>query len=143
MVFQGKGWFCMSDGKRGIDVMRILAVAAPVAMAAALSGCASDGPSRQAPVVIYGSPDESSPDYDMPSGGPKNTGTYPTFGKPLRAATRQMGAEEVNANRAEMEAIAAARASGQISEAEYQARLAEMRRLAAEHGADAVKEIEN
>ena len=133
----------MSDGKRGIDVMKILVAAVPVAMAAALASCTSDGASRQAPAVIYGSPEEGSPDYDMPSGGPKNTGTYPTFGKPLRAATHQMGAEEASANRADMEAIAAARASGQISEAEYQARLAEMRRLAAEHGTDAVKEIEN
>lgn len=133
----------MSDGRRGFGTVRILLAVAPLTMASVLGACTSDGPSRQAPVVIYGSPDESSPEFDRPSGGPKNTGTYPTFGKPLRAATHQMGAEEVRTNRADMEAIAAARASGAISEAEYQRRLAEMRRLAAEHGADAVRDIEN
>ncbi|MDO9415377.1 hypothetical protein [Pararhizobium sp.] len=136
------------SGYRAASIMAGPSIMAGLCVSLVLAGCTSASvdnvtPVNTTPVVVYGSPDDQSVDAAAVSGGPRKSGAYPTFGKPLRAATQQMTAQEVSAMRADMEGIAAARASGAISEAEYQAKLAEMQKLAAEHGADAKREIEN
>ncbi|MFC3162660.1 hypothetical protein [Ciceribacter thiooxidans] len=61
---------------------------------------------------------------------------YPDFSQPLTAASVQMSDEEAVALQAKLSALASARKSGTISEAEYQRRVEELRKLAAEHGVD-------
>lgn len=71
----------------------------------------------------------------------RKTGTYPVLGYTLKAANEQI--EDADYEKAEprMAALAKARRSGSISEAEYKRRVAEYRKLAADHGADAQADI--
>ncbi|MCO5734078.1 SHOCT domain-containing protein [Rhizobium sp. SSA_523] len=72
-----------------------------------------------------------------------DTGTYPTFGRPLTAANTQIGDEEYTRKESQLSALAAARANGSISEAEYQRRIAALRRLASDHAGEAERQITN
>lgn len=75
--------------------------------------------------------------------GLANTGKYPSFSKPLRAASAQMSDEDAVLMQQNLDALARKRKSGAISESEYKARVEELRKLAAEHGAETIKEIQN
>ncbi|MCF3639867.1 SHOCT domain-containing protein, partial [Rhizobium sp. TRM95111] len=70
--------------------------------------------------------------------GVDRSDVYPDITAPVSAATTQLTAEEVAAASSGLQALAARRASGAISEAEYRRRLAEMDALAAGHGAAAL-----
>lgn len=59
----------------------------------------------------------------------RDTGTYPTFAKPITAAMPQMGNEEADSMEVTMTRLGAARRKGQISEAEYKRQVAELRAL--------------
>lgn len=70
-------------------------------------------------------------------------GTYPSVYGQRTAAIEQMTNEEAVSQQEQLTALASQRRSGQISEAEYQRRLKELQALAEQHGADALKQIEN
>jgi hypothetical protein len=72
-----------------------------------------------------------------------DTGTYPSLGKPLTAANTQIGDQEYTTREAQLSALASARASGAITEAEYQRRIDGLRRLANDHAAEAERQITN
>ena len=72
-----------------------------------------------------------------------NTGTYPTFGPPITAATNQMDDSEAMRIQAQMAGLTASRNAGTLTEAEYQKQLADLRLLAATHGAAMQAKIEN
>ncbi|MET0172892.1 MAG: hypothetical protein ABW206_10860 [Agrobacterium vaccinii] len=59
----------------------------------------------------------------------RDTGTYPTFAKPMTAALPQMENEEAGTMETTMTRLGAARRKGQISEAEYKRKVAELRAL--------------
>ncbi|WP_296100531.1 hypothetical protein [uncultured Agrobacterium sp.] len=66
------------------------------------------------------------------SGGPlqkRDTGTFPTFAKPMTAAMPQMEENEASTMEQNLTALGAARRRGQITEAEYKRRVAELRAL--------------
>jgi hypothetical protein len=65
-----------------------------------------------------------------PAQGVAATGTYPSLGMPLQAATTQMSDADAAAMGAQLQSLAAARNSGAVSEAEYQRRLVELNKLA-------------
>ena len=69
--------------------------------------------------------------------------TYPSVYGQRTAATQQMTDEEAVNQQEQLTALASQRRSGQISEAEYQRRLKELQTLAEQHGADALRQIEN
>ncbi|WP_162894756.1 hypothetical protein [Rhizobium terrae] len=71
----------------------------------------------------------------------RKTGTYPTFDPTLKAAAEQIEDEDYHKAEPRLAALARARRSGSISEAEYKRRVAEYRKLAAEHGKDALADI--
>jgi len=60
----------------------------------------------------------------------QDTGTYPTFAKPMTAAMPQMEENESTTMEQNLTALGKARRSGQITEAEYNRRVAELRKLA-------------
>lgn len=109
-----------------------------------LTGCNSKGfalddgiPNTAPPAVIAQSATATPP-------GPivrKNTGTYPTFDPTLKAAAEQIEDDDYHKSEPRLAALARARRTGSISEAEYQRRVAEYRKLAAEHGNDALANI--
>ncbi|WP_052183015.1 hypothetical protein [Rhizobium sp. YS-1r] len=109
-----------------------------------LTGCNSqsfaldDGiPNTPPPAVVAQS-------STSPAPGPlvkKNTGTYPTFAPTLTAAAEQIEDDDYHKSEPRLAALARARRTGSISEAEYQRRVAEYRKLAAEHGNDALANI--
>ena len=72
--------------------------------------------------------------------GPSNTGAFPNLNDEP-APTLSAGTDNA-VLLAEMQALAAARASGRISPAAYQARIAELQRLAATHSAETLRRIE-
>jgi hypothetical protein len=120
-----------------------LAFLSVVAALPGLSGCNSksfaldDGiPNTPPPAVITQS-------RAAPPPGPVtrlNTGTYPTF-QTLTAANEQIEDADYAKSEPRMAALAQARKSGTISEAEYQRRVTSYRKLAADHGADAQANI--
>ncbi|WP_320201701.1 hypothetical protein RMR16_007415 [Agrobacterium sp. rho-13.3] len=59
----------------------------------------------------------------------RDTGTYPTFAKPMTAALPQMESEEAGTMETTMSRLGLARRKGQISEAEYKRKVAELRAL--------------
>ncbi|KQO80906.1 hypothetical protein [Rhizobium sp. Leaf262] len=59
----------------------------------------------------------------------RDTGTYPTFAKPMTAALPQMENEEAGSMETTMTRLGAARRKGQISEAQYKRQVAELRAL--------------
>jgi hypothetical protein len=67
---------------------------------------------------------------------------YPDITALVGSATTQMSDEEAAAMSANLDQLAARRASGAISEGEYRRRVAEMQALAGGHGAQALSEIE-
>ncbi|WEX78965.1 SHOCT domain-containing protein [Sinorhizobium numidicum] len=69
--------------------------------------------------------------------------TYPSVYGQKPAATQQMSNEEAVNMQERLTALSAQRRSGAISEEEYQRRLKELQLLAEQHGADALKQIEN
>lgn len=71
----------------------------------------------------------------------RNTGTYPTFDPTLSAAAEQIEDEDYNRTEPRLAALARARRSGSISEAEYQRRVSEYRRLGADHAKNAQADI--
>ena len=75
--------------------------------------------------------------------GPRRTGAYPGFEKPLTSAALQMTDDEALSQEARLSALAKARKSGSISEAEYQRRAKALRDLAAQHGQQTMDEIAN
>lgn len=62
----------------------------------------------------------------------RDTGTYPTFDKPMTAAMPQMEENESTTMEQNLTALGAARRRGQITEADYNRRVAELRKLAAQ-----------
>jgi hypothetical protein len=121
-----------------------LAVLATVAALPALAGCNSksfaldDGiPNTPPPAVIVQS-------KTAPPPGPvtrRDTGTYPTLSTTLTAANEQIEDADYQKSEPRMAALAKARKSGTISEAEYNRRVAEYRKLAAQHGQEALSNI--
>lgn len=109
-----------------------------------MSGCNSqtfaldDGiPNTPPPAVIVQS-------KTAPPPGPlavKNTGAYPTFDPTLTAAAEQIEDDDYHKAEPRLAALAKARRSGSISEAEYNRRVAEYRKLAADHSKDALANI--
>lgn len=71
----------------------------------------------------------------------QDTGTYPTFSKPLTSAADQMSDSEAMELQKRLSALASARRSGQVSEAEYRRQLQELQNLATHHGEDAQAQI--
>ncbi len=124
--------------------IRFLSVLAPLAALPLLASCDSktfaldDGIPNTAPPAVIAQANAA------PAPAPiamKNTGTYPTFDRTLVAANEQIEDSDYNKTEPRMAALARARKSGSISEAEYQRRVAEYRKLAAEHGNDALNGI--
>jgi hypothetical protein len=123
-----------------------LSILAPLAILPLLASCNSqsfaldDGiPNTAPPAVISQTAAERTP-------GPltrKNTGTYPTFDRTLVAANEQIEDADYEQTEPRLAALARARRTGEITEAEYQKRVADYRRLAAEHGNDALGNIAN
>jgi hypothetical protein len=121
-----------------------LSLFAAVAALPALVGCNSksfaldDGiPNTPPPAVIVQS-------KTAPAPGPltrRDTGAYPTFDRTLTAANEQIEDADYQKSEPRMAALARARKSGTISEAEYNRRVAEYRKLAAQHGQDALSDI--
>ncbi len=121
-----------------------LSLFAAVAALPALAGCNSksfaldDGiPNTPPPAVIVQS-------KTAPAPGPltrRDTGTYPTFDSTLTTANEQIEDADYQKSEPRMAALARARKSGTISEAEYNRRVAEYRKLAAQHGQDALSDI--
>lgn len=109
-----------------------------------LSGCNSqsfaldDGiPNTPPPAVIV-------QNKNAPAPGPlavRNTGAYPTFDPTLTAAAEQIEDDDYHKAEPRLAALAKARRTGAISEAEYNRRVAEYRKLAADHGKDALANI--
>ncbi|MGE6740186.1 SHOCT domain-containing protein [Allorhizobium pseudoryzae] len=113
-----------------------------------LSGCSGtnsffaldDGiPNTAPPAVVVGPRSVARPEALTKL----DTGTYPSLGKPLTAANTQIGDQEYTSREAQLSALASARASGAITEAEYQRRIDGLRRLASEHAAEAERQITN
>ena len=69
--------------------------------------------------------------------------TYPSVYGQKPAAMQQMTDEEALNMQGRLTALSAQRKSGVISEAEYRRRLKELQLLAEQHGAEALKRIEN
>ncbi|SIQ79509.1 hypothetical protein SAMN05880590_107215 [Rhizobium sp. RU35A] len=125
-----------------LGLKRLPGIIAIVAVPLALAGCNSfaldNGNSTAPPKAVVVGPK----DVPTPVGlTKKDTGTYPTFGQPLTAANTQIGDDEATTSQAQLSRLAAARASGAMSEAEYQRRVAELRRLAAQHASDTESQI--
>ncbi|WHA40215.1 hypothetical protein [Agrobacterium larrymoorei] len=59
----------------------------------------------------------------------RDTGTFPTFAKPMTAAMPQMEENEATTMEQNLTALGAARRRGQITEAEYKRRVAELKAL--------------
>ncbi|KXG86507.1 hypothetical protein ATO67_00245 [Agrobacterium bohemicum] len=66
---------------------------------------------------------------DSPISQKRDTGTYPTFAKPMTAALPQMEKDEAGTMEESMTRLGNARRRGQISETEYKRKVAEMRAL--------------
>lgn len=120
------------------------------AIAAAVAGClcaCSTPAERQAAEARKAAPKavvvKSQSGARVGGGLPRSADGYPTFDGPLTAANVQMSNDQAKAMQAQMDALAARRHSGAISEAEYQRRVGEMRKLAATHGSDTLSEINN
>ncbi len=134
----------MGDSTQETKSMPVRALC--VALVATLAGCAA---SRQGEVAqTEGTPSPvvtvSRDAAPMPTEtGPRRTGVYPTFAKPLTAANVQMSDAEAANIEGQMRALTAAKRAGNVSEAEYQRRLAELRKLAQQHGQDTLSEIAN
>lgn len=73
--------------------------------------------------------------------GARNTGTYPSLSPTLRAAAEQIEDDDYANAESRLAALARARSSGSISQAEYDRRVAEYRDLAAGHGAQTEADI--
>ena len=109
----------------------------------ALAACSKTGePVAEGPIatppsvtVVTGVPAESG------EKGPRKTGAYPDFSRPLTSANLQMTDEEATGQQAKLTALASARKAGTISEAEYRRRAAALRNLASQHGQQTVDEI--
>lgn len=71
----------------------------------------------------------------------RDTGTYPTFDRTLTAANEQIEDADYQKSEPRLAALARARKTGTMSEAEYNRRVAEYRKLAADHGTDALADI--
>lgn len=118
----------------------ICVCATPLALAGCTSFALDDGiPDTAPPAIVVGAQDAPRPTALTR----QNTGTYPTFAKPLTAANTQIGDDDATSSQAQLERLARARSTGAMSEAQYQARVAELRRLAGQHAADAEKQIAN
>jgi hypothetical protein len=112
----------------------------------ALTGCNSksfaldDGIPNTAPPAVI------SQSRTAPPPGPivqRKTGTYPTFDRTLTAANEQIEDADYQKTEPRLAALARARKTGSISEAEYNRRVTEYRKLAADHGKDALTDIAN
>lgn len=126
------------------QAIRCATVLAPLAALPLIASCNSqsfaldDGiPNTAPPAVITQSTNDPAP-HPLAR---KNTGTYPTFDRTLTAANEQIEDADYQKTEPRMAALAKARKSGSISEAEYQRRVAEYRKLAADHGTDAQTNI--
>jgi hypothetical protein len=109
-----------------------------------LAGCNSksfaldDGIPNTAPPAVISQTRTAAPPGPIVQ---RNTGTYPTFERTLVAANEQIEDADYQKSEPRLAALARARQSGSISEAEYNRRVAEYRKLAAEHGKDALASI--
>lgn len=118
-------------------------VALALGLCLALAACSKTGePVAEGPIatppsvtVVTGVPAESG------EKGPRNTGAYPDFSRPLTSANLQMTDEEATGQQAKLTALASARKAGTISEAEYRRRAAALRNLASQHGQQTIDEI--
>lgn len=124
--------------------MVICALVLPLLM----SGCSStksmfaldDGiPNTAPPAVVVGPRTVARPE----ALSKLDTGTYPSLGKPLTAANTQIDDQEYTSREAQLSALASARASGAITEAEYQRRIDALRQIANDHATDAERQITN
>lgn len=73
----------------------------------------------------------------------QDTGTYPTFNKPLTAANTQIDDQQFTSAESQLSRLASARASGAVSEAEYQRRVNALKKLASEQGTDTERQLTN
>lgn len=130
--------------ERAGGLMRLPMVMCMLAWPMALAGCTSfaldDGVSRDAPkpevVGVRPAP--------QPVALTKlDTGTYPTFGKPLTAANTQIDDQQFTTAESQLSKLASARAKGAVSEAEYQRRVAALKKLASDQAAAAAAEPQN
>ena len=71
----------------------------------------------------------------------QDTGTYPTFSKPLTSAPDQMSDTEAMELQKRLSSLASARKAGRVSEADYRRQLQELQNLATHHGEDAQAQI--
>jgi hypothetical protein len=117
------------------QAIRCATVLAPLAALPLIASCNS-----QSFALDDGIPNTAPPAAPHPLAR-KNTGTYPTFDRTLTAANEQIEDADYQKTEPRMAALARARKSGSISEAEYQRRVAEYRKLAADHGTDAQTNI--
>lgn len=108
-----------------------------------LAGCSTSQPVDTAAVnspltvqVVGPQPVDSQPAVK------RDTGTYPTFGKPITSAADQMSDAEALELQKRLSSLASARKAGQVSDAEYRRQLQELQNIAAHHGADAQAQIE-
>lgn len=112
-------------------MMRMVAAYGAVGFALALAGCNSAKVDEQPSI------------YTETMAKPIPADVYPVIEGKRPAASAQMSNEEAAAQEARLTALASARSSGKISEAEYQRRLKELQLLAASHGTDTLKQIQN
>ncbi|WP_252192897.1 SHOCT domain-containing protein [Rhizobium sp. CSW-27] len=124
--------------KRLPGIIAIMAV--PLLLAGCKTFALDDGVSNAAPKAVVVGPQDAPAPVALTK---KDTGTYPTFSAPLTAANTQIGDAEATTSETQLSRLAAARASGAMSEAEYQRRIAELRRLAAQHATDTESQIAN
>ena len=110
-----------------------------VGLTLALAGCSSSSFSiapaptpTVTPTIVPADATASAPIVKKPL-----SRTYPNLAAPLTSASTQMTDPDAKALEAQLVALAAAKASGKVTEAEYQTQLDALRKLGAQHGIDA------
>ncbi|MFD1745108.1 hypothetical protein ACFSE1_06510 [Rhizobium helianthi] len=112
----------------------------PLALAGCNTFALDSGNPRTAPQATIVGPQEAPRPMALSK---QNTGTYPTFGRPLTAANSQIDDQQFTSAESQLSSLAAARASGAVSEAEYQRRVNALRKLASEQGAETERQFTN
>ncbi len=129
--------------------MRIVVLGAAFAALVMTSGCLAIDTARfttqpkSTVVLADGAVAADAPVAEVAAVPPNGRKPYPGFSGPLRAANVQMNNDEAAELEAKLTALATARKSGSISEAEYQKRATELRRIATDHGAETQAQIAN
>lgn len=122
--------------ERAGGLIRLPMVMCMLALPMGLAGCTTfaldDGVSRDAPKPTVVGPKPAPQPVALTK---VDTGTYPTFNKPLTAANTQIDDKQFTSAESQLSRLASARASGAVSEAEYQRRVNALKKLAAEQNA--------